>query len=177
MIEDFTWELSLISDATIRVFTESILNGLPKYFWEVPASSTGKYHPDYALGKGGLVRHTKAAVKIANELFNLEMFRELLPLRDSILSALILHDGLKHGKEFSEFTKFEHPVIMRDYLLENAKELPFIQTIANLIASHMGQWSQNSRSAILLPKPESKAGKFVHLCDYLASRKFIEVKM
>ena len=45
-----------------------LIDSLPDYFFEVAAASTGKYHPKYAQGEGGLVRHTKAAVKIAYEL-------------------------------------------------------------------------------------------------------------
>ena len=47
---------------------------LPEYFFEVAASSTGKYHPVYALGVGGLVRHTIAAVEIANEMYRMDMY-------------------------------------------------------------------------------------------------------
>ena len=31
---------------------------VPDYFWVMPASSTGKYHPDQDAGVGGLVRHS-----------------------------------------------------------------------------------------------------------------------
>lgn len=43
--------------------------------------------------------------------------------------------------------------------------------IACLIASHMGQWNVNLYSKTILPKPKTATQKFVHLCDYLASRK------
>ena len=48
----------------------TLIELLPNYFFEVPASSTGKYHPEFALGDGGLIRHTKVAVRIAYELLN-----------------------------------------------------------------------------------------------------------
>ena len=63
-IEIFKKELSLIKDNSIRKFVEDFLNQVPEYFFNVAASSTGKYHPDYALGEGGLIRHTKAATRI-----------------------------------------------------------------------------------------------------------------
>jgi hypothetical protein len=47
--------------------------------------------------------------------------------------------------------------------------------VSNAIASHMGEWNTNKRSSTTLPKPSDKIGKFVHMCDYLASRKDIEV--
>lgn len=57
----FKKELSYIESPIVRTIVEDLLSEVPNYFFEIPASSTGKYHPDYALGKGGLVRHTKAA--------------------------------------------------------------------------------------------------------------------
>lgn len=174
-METFINELNLIKDASVRLLTEKILNQLPKYFFEVPASSTGKYHPKFAEGPGGLVRHTKAAVKIANELFNLEMFSKLLPNRDLIISALILHDGLKHGDPKSEFTKFEHPALMKDFIMANDDYTGNCPIIAALVFTHMGQWNTNKYSSMALPKPESDCQKFVHLCDYLASRRFIDI--
>lgn len=43
--------------------------------------------------------------------------------------------------------------------------------ISRLIASHMGQWNRAFNSNVTLPKPKSDIQQFVHLCDYLASRK------
>lgn len=38
-----------------------------------------------------------------------------------------------------------------------------------------GQWNTARYSKVELPKPKNKYQKFVHLCDYLASRKFLEM--
>ena len=64
----FNNELELIKNDRLRKSCEVLLNELPDYFYEIPASSTGKYHPKFALGEGGLVRHTKVAVRIAYEI-------------------------------------------------------------------------------------------------------------
>lgn len=64
----FQKELNLIKDTNLRDFIAICLDNAPDYFFEMPASSTGKYHPEYTLGEGGLVRHTKAAVAIAADL-------------------------------------------------------------------------------------------------------------
>ena len=50
----FAKELLLIEDKYIRETTEKIITELPDYFFRTAASSTGKYHPKYALGDGGL---------------------------------------------------------------------------------------------------------------------------
>ena len=39
----------------------------------------------------------------------------------------------------------------------------------------MGQWINDYKGKKILEKPTSKYQIFVHICDYLASRKFINV--
>ena len=64
MREVFEQELKYLKTDKVRKACEVMIEKLPDYFFEIPASSTGKYHPEYATGKGGLLRHTKAAVRI-----------------------------------------------------------------------------------------------------------------
>ena len=66
--EVFKTEINYIKNPEYQRNAEILIELLPDYFFEVPASSTGKYHPKFASGDGGLVRHTKAAVRIAYEL-------------------------------------------------------------------------------------------------------------
>lgn len=91
--------------------------------FEVPASSTGKYHPSYALGEGGLLRHTKAAVRIAYELLSDPLIGDKYTERERqlMLIALMLHDGLKSGMEHSKYTKVEHPLLAAKYVKDNTK--------------------------------------------------------
>jgi hypothetical protein len=174
-------ELSYIRNKKIEEFTVKAIEELPDYFFEIPASSTGKYHPNYALGQGGLLRHVKACVVICKELFRLEMFDYFTrDEKDIIISSLLLHDGLKHGIIKSEFSKFEHPLIIKDFLsnndnLKNILPQEIFEKITNNVAHHMGQWIDNPHSDIILEKPNNKMENFVHLVDYLASRKCIEI--
>ena len=69
-INIFIKEIGYIKKERYRDNIKKLISYLPDYFFEIPASSTGKYHPHYALGEGGLVRHTKVAVRIAYELLN-----------------------------------------------------------------------------------------------------------
>lgn len=173
--ENFTRELNLIRSLEIREITKNLIEQLPDYFFKVAASSTGKYHPEYALGEGGLVRHTKAAVRIADELFRMEMFNPLLNDRDFILAALILHDGLKHGQSLGVYTVADHPVQAANFIKENCEDKEIGEKIAELVLTHMGQWNTDYKTnMVIMPKPSTKAQSFVHLCDYLASRKCIE---
>ena len=64
-VKTFEKELEYIVDDNIKESAKTMIELLPDYFFHEAASSTGKYHPSYALGDGGLVRHTKAAVRVA----------------------------------------------------------------------------------------------------------------
>jgi len=176
----FEHELSLISDKKLRQFVKDYLDKfVPDYFWTVPASSSGKYHPSYALGEGGLVRHTKACVLFAKELLSLEQNALLCAQwHDEIISALIMHDSFKQGLVTTGHTRFDHPILATKSIMLFAKEYyPEMQErameVSTLVMSHMGQW--NRKGDIIMPKPITEAEQFVHMCDYLASRKDIIV--
>lgn len=47
-------ELDQIRDEQIMTFTRYVLEKAPTYFWTVPSSSSGKYHPPQSNGEGGL---------------------------------------------------------------------------------------------------------------------------
>jgi hypothetical protein len=170
----YSSELQFIKNENIKNWTIKALNSLPDYVFQIAASSTGKYHPTYALGDGGLMRHTKAAVRIAIDLFKLHDFTD--EEKDIIISALLLHDGAKSGLDNSKYTKHEHPVIVCEHLKKQDffNDISESWLICQAIASHMGQWNKSSYSSVTLPLPTTEIQKYVHLCDYLASRKFLE---
>ena len=180
-IDNFIREINYIKNEKYKENIKVLIELLPDYFFEVPASSTGKYHPSFTLGDGGLVRHTKVAVRIAYELLNNESvghsFNE--DEKDLIIMALIMHDGLKSGLEKSQYTAFDHPLQVCKYIVDNRDKLTLnedeIKLITDMISSHMGEWNTNNYSSVVLPKPSNKYQRFVHMCDFLASRKFINV--
>lgn len=175
-MEYFKKELNLIQDEEVREQTRKVLERVNDEFFHAAASSTGKYHPSYALGDGGLYRHTQAAVGIAKCLMDLDMFDYFTPVeKDYIIAALILHDSCKSGIEWdSKYTKHEHPVLAQQLIDETLGNCEFTVVVGALVASHMGQWNRNFRSRTVLPVPETDAAKLVHVADYLASRKFLE---
>ncbi len=178
--EQFESELMLITDPKIRAFTRRALELAPEYFWTIPASSSGKYHPMFSQGEGGLVRHVKACVKIAVELLKLDMYGFETAQIDEILSALLLHDTYKQGDGSMKRSVTEHPILAANALYKNDElnnMLPHQQlfAIAGNIMTHMGQWTADHDGKVVLARPETRTQKFVHLCDYLASRRFLEV--
>ena len=182
--ELFEEVLSSFESADIKKYAEICLESAPKYWYNVPASSTGKYHPYYALGDGGLVRHTIAVIKFLNYMFSIEYVANQFTSRerDLLRVAGLAHDMWKSGTqedyEKTKWTKFNHPIIASKQIWE-IKDIPEEDRrfICKTISSHMGQWNTDKRYPdIILPKPEDKYQIILHLADYLASRKEIEIK-
>lgn len=172
--------LDTIVDEEIRTFAFILINDLPDYIWHVGASSTGKYHPAYSLGEGGLMRHQIAVVRFLNFFFELEQYNTKFTSREMDLMRVagLVHDGRKSGEqadyEKSKYTKFDHPMQMANVIRNydgqylNHDDIEFM---AHCIESHMGQWNTDRKSKMVLPKPMDEYQYFVHLADYLASRK------
>ena len=175
-----------VQDESVKKFMEQCIETIPEYWFVVPASSTGKHHPNYALGEGGLMRHTIALLRFFNRLMRNNMYGRVFTDRemDLLRVACLMHDTRKSGsdKEFAvnKYTKFNHPILAADtvrsinteYITDEEKEL-----IANAIESHMGQWNTDTygKSNVTLPLPTNKYQKIVHLADYLAAQKGVEV--
>ena len=179
--ELFLDELGYIKDEKYGEALLNIINMLPEYWLEEPASSTGKYHPEYALGKGGLLRHSKAAMRIGFELLSNPCIGDKYTDRekDLILMSLLVHDGLKLGLPQEKYTRFDHPILMGKFILDHKDEIGLNLEDANfmndVIKTHMGPWVVDYDGNEVLEKPKTKYQNFVHMCDYLASRKCILV--
>lgn len=175
--EVFKKELEYIKDKDIKDSLSLMIDKIPDYFFVIPAASTGKYHPGYAQGEGGLVRHTKAAVRMAYELFGIYKFPQRT--KDLLIMALLLHDSVKKGEEENKYTLFDHPLVACEFIKKYKNELKInnddIEFICGCIASHMGRFNTSEFSDVILPLPKTPEQKFVHMCDYLASRKVINI--
>lgn len=174
--------LDTFENDDIKEFAKQCIETIPNYFWEVGASSTGKWHPSYALGDLGLARHTCALVRFLNHILTIECYKNNFTSRERDLMRVagIMHDSMKSGTDEdytkNKYTKFNHPLLAADNIrklsgLSNAEN----EIIATTIESHMGSWNVDKKTGETLPKPENKYQKLVHLADYLASRKDIEV--
>ena len=142
-IEYFNKEYSYIKDNKKREDLKLLVNELPDYFFDIPASSTGKYHPDFAKSEHGLVKHTKVAVRFAKELLDnpgLNNFSD--NEKDIIIMAIVLHDGCKSGRVKEKYTRFDHPLVVCELIKESRSKLSLTDEEFNLlirvISSHMG---------------------------------------
>lgn len=187
--EFFKEILDTFENNDLKEFCDQCLDTIPDYFWHVGASSSGKYHPQYSLGDHGLARHTIALCRILNHMLSVDCVKNQFTSRerDLLRIAGLMHDSRKSGSqedyEKSKYTKFDHPMLAADAIAHvwnnyTGKEMTIEEAklIMDSIRSHMGQWNTDKRNpGIVLPTPQTKYQIILHLADYLASRKDIEV--
>lgn len=169
-------ELQLIANDKLKdTVIDFLKTKVPDYFWSVPASSSGKYHPKFSNGYGGLIRHTKMVVAVVDELMRIDSFSHTQSVKDAVVAACIIHDTFKHG--YNEgYTITSHPTIAAD---EWAKfvgddiETDTNQIIYFSVLCHMGQWGPESANR-KIEGYISSCVALVHLADYIASRKFFD---
>lgn len=177
----FAEELAVFENEDIKDFCLELLETVPEYFFQISASSTNKYHPDYTIGIMGLAKHVKGATKFLNYILAIDCVKNLFTSRerDLLRTAVMNHDDEKLGRNGSQYTLFKHPILIAERIqaYKGYDWLPDdeIDYIADACASHMGQWNTDKRCKDTLPLPESKSQMLVHLADYLASRKDIIV--
>ena len=164
-----------IEDTVLKSFFITFVEQcFPNYFFEIPASSTGNYHPKLSLGKGGLVRHTLLAIDIAIKLSNAERFTRME--LDIAIVALAIHDSFKLGIDRGSYTVKEHPLIVREILnsrvdkFKKFKNNYNIKKVIKCVESHMGKYNYGG----ITPLPSDELELFVHKCDLLASGKFYD---
>ncbi len=177
---DMIWDS--FENQDIKHNAQELVKQIPDYFFIIPASSTGKYHPSYSLGKGGLLRHTIAVVRFLNFYFDLDFYKEAYNSkeRDLLRLAAIMHDSMKNGSQEDynngqKYTKFDHPLLAANLVRNTRLYMPSEdqEFVASAIEAHMGQWNTDKRSDMVLPLPVTKYQKLLHQCDFLASRKDI----
>lgn len=174
-VATFRKELDLITDERIKAFVAwYLVSRTPSYFWKIGASSSGKYHPPFSQGEGGLVRHTKAVVYFCDELLRMSQWAYMTDCRKNYAyAACILHDTIKYGFE-EEINKDEYrnhaenaaaniEAAWMEYYEERA---PY--ELVQAVRSHMGQWSSERDD-----RPFTPIDRLVHMADYIASRPMI----
>lgn len=181
-ISVFINELNYIKDNNLNAFARELIANAEDYFFTVPASSSGKYHPQFSLGVGGLVRHTRCVAYFAmsaGESYNFDQHTT-----DLLVIAALAHDIKKQGHISNGHTVREHPLYGADYVIEMQNKFPnFItkedaEKIAGAVRSHMGKW-EGTREWVkdttkeLFPMPKDGFEQALQMADYVASRKYI----
>lgn len=176
----FNKAIDTIENEELRSFAHLCADNIPVYFWNIPASSSGKYHPITDLGEGGLVRHSLMVYRVALDLLTQNDITDSIYC-DMVKFATLFHDCCKAGmyNEPIPSTVHAHPVLAVILLSEIADSFQptktletIIEKICNAIETHMGRWTTSKYSSIELPTPKTKLAKLVHTADYIASRKY-----
>lgn len=172
----FALELERIHDSSIREFTRLCITQAPDYFFfDCPASSSGKYHPVDELCWDGTLIHTKKVFTVAYELvkgYSCE------GSRDQVVAACLIHDLLKQGKKRTGHTVKDHPNLAAE-LVKEVHDATQILTeadyamIRNSVGYHYGPWSIDPwKKPLDQYTPEEMC---VYMSDYVASKRFIAV--
>ena len=172
----FEREINLIQSEDYRAFMREFLdNWVPSYFYEIGASSSGKFHPAFSQGEGGLVRHTKAVVMFAEELLRMSSYMYMKDeFKDFVIMACICHDTCKYGIiEYDKSVYADHgknaSLLVND-CWQSAYGMPAPEYLLSAIRSHMGQWTTDRED-----RPFTNIDRCVHMADYMASRSFIDI--
>jgi len=173
-------EVDGIGDVRVRGFARYCLARVaPPYFWSAPSSFTGKYHPGWANGPGGLVLHTRVVAHTAGDLcraFGVERLR-----RDQIVAAAILHDLFKFGREGPDrctFTEYRrHDYLTRRWVEEALREAGMsgklrseggkLRRVLEIMEPHLGKWSRSKVGKL------DRAQRLLHVADYVSSRPIV----
>lgn len=174
--ELFEREILLLESEDLRDFARWYFdNWVGDWFFKTGASSSGKYHPAFAQGEGGLVRHTRAVCLVCEELLRMSSYAYMnAEYKDYALLACLLHDTCKYGGllEDHEVYKF-HGRAAADTAAHAWGQFfntPFPTLLWMAINSHMGQWTENRED-----RPFTNIDRLVHLSDYIASRPFWDI--
>ena len=167
-----------------RSLAEFLIDKLDDYWFIKPASSTGKYHPVFNNGEGGLVRHSLNVCMWWQQMYKafeqeLMSFSGRDDMYDLGLIACLFHDAKKYGdaEENSRWVKKDHDVRSMEWFLHNVEiyehmnDMNFdnkaINYIANAIDHHNGPWSTHGA-------PRTIFERLVFICDYASSQKIHE---
>lgn len=175
--EHFDREINLIVDEDLRMAVKSYMaDCVADWFYETGASASGKFHPKFSQGKGGLVRHTKAVVMFAEELLRMSSYAYMKEeYKDYVIAACIVHDTAKYGLtgEMDKTVYKDHAKnaakLFENWCLTECDYQPS-EFMLNAIKAHMGQWSTDRED-----KPFTSIDRCVHEADYMASRSFIDI--
>ncbi|MCT4612468.1 MAG: HD domain-containing protein [Clostridia bacterium] len=184
----FNDELNLIENESIKNFTLEALKIAPKYFFDVPSSVSGKYHPYCNNGKYGLIMHTKLCVNAGKEIFDNPLLINELANKpaltkleeDICISSILIHDICKYGTndtiEAGSKSRKDHPILAGEILknsssLKNLLDSNIKSTIVKCVERHTGPWVNDRNGNKILEEPKHYLEKIVHLMDYFGSRK------
>lgn len=173
----FETEIAAIQDYELQDFCRYYFNNcVPAYFWRIGASSSGRFHPKFSQGLGGLVRHTKAAMRVLEDLLRMSTWGFMPDFyKDYARVALLCHDTAKYGvmqdPDKNEYVNHGRKAAKNVSIAwEDFFNAPAPALLSMAIVSHMGQWVEDRDD-----RPFTPIDRVVHMADYVASRNYIDI--
>ena len=180
--EFFRREIQLIESEDLRSFVRWFFDvHVGEWFWLSGASSSGKYHPQFTKGEGGLVRHTRAVVMVCEELLRMSSYAYMkAEYKDYAIMACLLHDTRKYGSGDAEdkecyaqhgrLAAEDVAAAWEEFFRDEYDFRAYPEFLLMAIRSHMGQWVEDKED-----RPFTNIDRLVHLSDYIASRPFWDI--
>lgn len=180
IVEYYKAELDNIKFEAVRSAVELVLNHAPSYYM---TADTGNYAKDKDGKILKLRDFTKAVVRYLLIFLGHKSIRyQFTDLqRDYMIGAALIHDLAQRGlnDEPSKYVMFEHPILIANLIPEYSSLNPTMQehigAMINIAVAHNGPWNTSTKSTTILPEMTDNMQFYVHLSNYLASRKVTSI--
>ncbi len=162
----YNQELRLLQNKEKQEKTLNLLaSSVNEKMKNVPASSTGKYHPPFAQGEGGLLRHSKA---VAQAAYGLAGMLNVPGDKDRFVIAGLMHDMWKLGPDGN----YEHTDPKHGSLAAEALRKAGLTDEADLAGPHMGNFAKGQyKNAEKITKFDQR---LLNNADWLMSRTYAQ---
>jgi len=167
--------LNQIHDSKIRDFTIKCLDDAPAELDVIPASKSGKYHPEDACKEGGLVWHVQRACWFGYQFIEAYQWDKDDIRGDIVLSALLLHDIGKKSEYAKYWEYVDHPKTASAMIAKHKNMLDpkVFATISSCVLHHMGPFGGKFWKKLITKYNILELT--VYNADFLASRKTLKV--
>lgn len=166
----------------MRLYCQDMIKTIPDYIFDMPSSTSGKYHNATQCLPHGQIYHIIMFAEVLNYLLALKCNQEKFKSaqqRDAMRCVPIFHDALKCGTDGGKWTVHEHPMLAGTWVRESKVEYDIDEkakeAIARMCERHSGEWTTSKKSKIILPEPENEMERMIHMCDILSSRNNIDM--
>ena len=167
----------------MRLYCTDMIKLIPDYIFDMPSSTSMKYHNATQCQEHGQVYHIAMFASIMNYRLDLEYNKAKFKhpeQRDAMRCIPIFHDAVKCGWDGSKYSVHEHPMLagewVRNTVVEHDIDSKIKEAIARMCERHSGEFTSSKRSSVVLPKPENEMELFCHECDILSSRSDIDMQ-
>lgn len=167
----------------MRLYCADMIKQIPDYIFDMPSSTSGKYHNKTQCQSHGQIYHIIMFAEILNYRLALKCNKEKFKSevqRDAMRCVPIFHDALKCGLSGSSYTVHDHPMLagawVRGANVEHDIDEKAKEAIARMCERHSGEWTTSKKSKVILPEPENAMEIMIHECDILSSRNNIDMQ-